>query len=216
MRLVFFGPPGAGKGTMAALIQERLRVAHLSSGDLLREAVRRGDSIGQEVSRLMQVGLLVPDALVTGLVLQRLDEWTGDRDFVLDGFPRTVDQAQALDQALTEKGQGPIDLAIDFELSPSTMVTRLAGRRVCGHCGTNYHLVTMPPKRKGLCDRCGAPLQARADDQPDTILKRLSVYREDTMPVLVYYRKQGKLRTVSGELQIEDQYQALLQVLPQE
>ncbi len=213
MRLVFLGPPGAGKGTMAVLLDERLHVAHLSSGDLLRGAARRGDPVGQEVARIMESGALVPDELVTKLVLQHLEGLSTDRSFVLDGFPRTVDQARALDRALAGS---PIDRAVDFEMSQPMVVKRLAGRRVCGGCGANYHLVTLPPRKEGICDRCSAPLQVREDDRPETILKRLNVYHQQTEPLLVFYRQQGKLKAVSGELGIEQQYQALLQLLKDE
>ena len=216
MRLVFFGPPGAGKGTVAALLEERLRVAHISSGNLLRAAVRRGDAAGQVAGRFMKAGALVSDALVTSLVLNRVDDLDGNRSFVLDGFPRTVEQARALDKALAEKRKPPIDLAIDFDISPQIAVTRLAGRRVCERCGANYHIVTLPPRRLGFCDRCGIALTTRPDDQAQTIVKRFTVHGEQTAPLLDFYRVQGKLRSVSGEAGIEEEYQSLLKVLKTE
>lgn len=216
MRLVFLGAPGAGKGTVAELLHERLKVVHLSSGDLLREAVRRRSLIGQQAARCMQEGALVPDALVTDLMLQHLNDLGEEQSFTLDGFPRTGEQAQALDQALAQRCQAPIDLAVDFEVSSETVVSRLAGRRVCGSCGANYHLVTLPPRVAGRCDRCGSELQTRADDRPETILKRLQVYQEQTAPLLAFYRAQGKLRTTTGETGIEQQYQVLLELLRRE
>ncbi len=216
MRLIFLGPPGAGKGTLAGLLKERLGVAHLSSGDLLREAVHRGDDIGKAASNFIRAGVLVPDDLVTGLMLRLLLGLKESESFVLDGFPRTVEQAKTLDQSLADKGQRPISLVVDFELSPETVVTRLAGRCVCTKCGANYHVDRLPPRKSGICDRCGAPLQSRSDDQPETIGKRLAVYQQQTAPLVAFYRKQWKLRVVSGELEIEPQYQALLSVLKEE
>ena len=216
MKLVFLGPPGAGKGTMAELADQRLGVAHLSSGDLLRAAVKGDDPVGREIARIMQSGALVPDGLVTKLVLQRLERMGPEQSFVLDGFPRTVEQAKGLDEALAKFDRGEIDLAVDFEMSQPKVVSRLAGRRICGGCGANYHLETLRPKREGVCDRCGADLVVRADDRPETIVKRLNVYHQQTEPLLEFYRERGKLRPVSGELAIEDQYRALAGLLERE
>ena len=216
MRLIFLGPPGAGKGTLAMILMERRKVSHLSSGNLLREAVQQGGPLGWALARTIRSGALVPDEQVTDLVLQRLRKFGPGDSFVLDGFPRTVDQARALDEALVQGSQGSLDLTVGFEVSSETMVIRLTGRRVCEQCGANYHLERLPPKQQGLCDRCGGPLKTRPDDNPETIVNRLNVYRKQTAPLLDYYRAQGKLRFVSGELGIEEQYQALIDVLEQE
>lgn len=213
MRLIFLGPPGAGKGTLALLLVERLKVTHLSSGNLLRDAVRESNPRGQEVARLMQSGSLVPDSLVTGLVLDRLRELGQNVSFVLDGFPRTVEQAEGLDKALGQRGDPPVDLTVGFEVSEETMVARLAGRRVCEKCGANYHLERLPPKRPNLCDRCGGALKVRSDDNPQTIRNRLKVYETQTAPLLDFYRAQGKLRLLSGEGAIEEQYRSVLSLL---
>lgn len=213
MRLIFLGPPGAGKGTLALMLMERLKVAHLSSGNLLREAVSQGTPRGQEAARLMQSGALVPDSLVTSLVLDRLQGLKGETAFVLDGFPRTVEQAGDLDRALKERGSPPIDFVIGFDVSEETMQGRLAGRRVCARCGANYHLERMPPKRPDSCDRCGGELKARSDDNPQTIRNRLKVYESQTAPLLDFYRAQGKLRLISGEGTIEQQYRAVVDLL---
>ncbi len=213
MRLIFLGTPGAGKGTVATLLKERLRVAHLSSGDLLRDSVKNGDSTGGEIGRYMKSGALVPDKLITGLMLSHLDQFGVSGDFVLDGFPRTVEQAQDLDRDLAGKKNAPIDLAIDFQVSPETVVKRLIGRRVCEKCRLNYHVERIPPRKPGICDRCGSELKARVDDQPETVRKRLAVYEDQTAPLLDFYRRSGKLRLVSGDQNIEDQYQELIHVL---
>lgn len=213
MRLIFLGPPGAGKGTQAELLSERHGVAHLSSGDLLRHSARREDPVGRQMSEMMQAGSLVPDSVVTGLVLSRVEELGKQHSFVLDGFPRTVEQARALDAKLKEKFYSPIDLAVDFEIADRAVAARLAGRRVCERCGANYHVTRLPPRREALCDSCGGSLVRRADDQPETIQKRLSVYQEETLPLLHFYQGQGKLKKVPGDLQVEEQYHALVALL---
>ena len=216
MRLIFLGPPGAGKGTQTALLAQRHGTASLASGDILRDAIRRGDLIGRQASRYVETGALVPDELVTGLILQRLDGLTQEESFVLDGFPRTEAQARALDTHLVELGQTPVDLVVDFDLSEEKIIRRLAGRRICEKCGAGYHLENKTPREQGKCDRCGGVLRMREDDRPETIRTRLRVYHDQTEPVLKFYRAQGKLRLVPGDLQIEDQYQALLELLKKE
>lgn len=216
MRLVFLGPPGAGKGTQAELLLERQGVMFLASGNILRDAIRDGDPIGREAARCMEMGVLVPDELVTDLILKRLEPIGRGDSFVLDGFPRTESQAQALDSWLAQRSQPPIQLAVDFDISPEKIIKRLAGRRICKGCGANYHLQNLPPKQPGLCDRCGQELQTRPDDHLSTIGNRLAVYHEETEPLLSYYRAQKKLRMVPGELDIEGQYQALLALLKTE
>ena len=216
MRLIFLGPPGAGKGTVARLLKERLGVNHLSSGDLLREAVRQQDEMGKKVAHYIQAGNLVPDEVITNLMLNLILKLKSTDSFVLDGFPRTVDQACALDDAL-EKGRcPPIDLVVDFELVSEAVVTRLVGRRVCEKSGANYHVDRLLPKKEGICDRCGGSLKARGDDQPDTVRQRLMVYHEQTAPLVSFYQKQRRLRAISGEPEIERQYQELVDVLKDE
>lgn len=213
MRLVFLGPPGAGKGTQAELLSERRKVKALASGNILREAIRNGDPIGREAARCMANGVLVPNGLVTDLILGRLRPVGPVDSFVLDGFPRTVSQAQALDAWLQERNQPGIDLAVDFEIGADAILRRLAGRRICKKCGANYHLQNLPPNREEICDRCGGELGTRSDDDPGTIPKRLVVYHEETEPLLSFYRAQGKLRTVPGDLAIEAQYGAVTELL---
>ncbi len=213
MRVILLGPPGAGKGTQAVLLKERLGLMELSSGDLLREAVKRKDPIGREAVRYMQIGALVPDEMVVGLILQHLGRFQKDQSFVLDGFPRTEDQARALERRLAEENQAPMDLAVDFEMPEEKVIQRLAGRRICAACGAIYHAETLPSRRPGICDRCGGRLEVRGDDQLETIRRRLRVYRDETQPLLNFYQAQGKLRKLSGDLEIEEQYQALVNLL---
>lgn len=216
MRVVLLGPPGAGKGTQAVLLKERLKNMYLSSGDILREAVKRDDPIGQEANRYMRAGALVPDDLVAGLILQHLRKFEKNESFVLDGFPRTREQACVLDARLSEENQAAIDLVVDFEMPEGKIIRRLAGRRICTGCGAIYHTQKLKPKRSGVCDRCGGRVEVRSDDQPGTIRRRLKVYREQTQPLLDFYKTQGKLRNLSGDLEIEDQYQALVDLLRKE
>ncbi len=216
MRLIFLGPPGAGKGTQASLLLQRYGTVSLASGDILREAIRRGDSIGRQAHQYMESGALVPDGVITELILQRLETLGKEQSFVLDGFPRTEAQAQALDAWLGRSGHQPVDRVVDFDISEEKIIRRLAGRRICGGCGASYHLDNLPPRREGFCNRCGGALRMREDDLPETIRKRLAVYHQQTEPLLKFYRNQGKLRVVPGDLEIEAQYEALLQLLKEE
>ena len=216
MRLIFLGPPGAGKGTQAALLLQRYGTVSLASGDILREAIRKGDSIGQQARQCMESGALVPDDVITELVLQRLETLGKEQSFVLDGFPRTEAQAQALDGWLARSGHKPVDRVVDFDISEEKIIRRLAGRRICGGCGASYHADNLPPRREGFCNRCGGALRMREDDLPETIRKRLVVYHQQTEPLLKFYQSQGKLRVVPGDLEIEAQYEALLQLLKEE
>lgn len=216
MRLIFLGPPGAGKGTQASLLLQRYGTVSLASGDILREALRRGDPIGRQAHQYMENGSLVPDEVITELILQRLETLDKDQPFVLDGFPRTEAQARALDVWLDRCGHKPIDRVVDFDISEEKIIRRLAGRRICGGCGASYHTENLPPRREGFCNRCGGELRMREDDRPETIRRRLAVYHRQTEPLLKFYRNQGKLRVVPGDLEIESQYEALLQLLKSE
>ena len=216
MRLVFLGPPGAGKGTQASLLLQRYGTIGLASGDILRAAIRRDDSIGRQAHQYMENGALVPDELITELILQRLETLGKDQSFVLDGFPRTESQARALDLWLDRTGNNPVDRVVDFDISEEKIVLRLAGRRICEGCGASYHLENLRPQKEGICNRCGGALRLREDDRPETIRKRLAVYHQQTEPLLKFYRNQGKLRVVAGDLEIEAQYQALLDLLKTE
>ena len=216
MRLIFLGPPGAGKGTQASLLLQRYGMVGLASGDILREAIRRNDPVGRQAHQAMENGVLVPDGMITQLILQRLETLGKDQSFVLDGFPRTESQARALDLWLVRSEHKPIDRVVDFDISEEKIIRRLAGRRICGGCGASYHLENLRPHKEGICNRCGGALRLREDDGPETIRRRLAVYHQQTEPLLKFYRMQGKLRVLPGDLEIEAQYQALVDLLKAE
>ena len=211
MNVIFLGPPGAGKGTQATLLSRTYHIPHISTGDLLREASKNGSADGQRVRRFMTEGKLVPDDVVTDLVAKRLKRKDASGGFILDGYPRNEGQAKALDAILKGEREG-IDLVIYFETTEETILQRLTGRRVCRQCGTNYHIRNIPPKAEGRCDLCGGELYQRDDDQAATVLKRLQVYHRETAPLIDYYRFQGKLKVVSGDLKLTAGQKALQQV----
>ncbi len=203
MRLVFLGPPGAGKGTQARELAQEWRVPQVSTGDMLREAVAAGTPLGTEAKRFMDQGALVPDAVMIGLIAERLGRPDAARGFILDGFPRTIGQAEALGSLLKDLGR-PLDGVINFEVSEPELIRRLTGRRVCRGCGHSFHVVSNPPKRDGVCDACGGELYQRSDDSEATVRNRLEVYRRQTSPLLDYYRERGLLTSVPGEGRIDD------------
>jgi adenylate kinase len=197
MRVVLLGPPGAGKGTQARRLAARWSVPQIATGDMLREAVARGTRLGLEARRYMDAGELVPDAVIIGLVRERLAQPDGRKGFVLDGFPRTAAQAEALDQLLEAEGT-PLDRVVLFQVADEEPVARLSGRRVCRSCGRNYHLTLSPSRTPGVCDHCGGELYQRTDDEEATVRRRLAVYARDTRPLVDYYRRRGLLTTISG------------------
>jgi len=194
---MLLGPPGAGKGTQARRLAARWSVPQIATGDMLREAVARGTRLGLEARRYMDAGELVPDAVIIGLVRERLAQPDGRKGFVLDGFPRTVTQAEALDQLLEAEGS-PLHRVVLFQLADEELVTRLTGRRVCRGCGRNYHVTFSPPRVAGQCDACQGELYQRTDDEEATVRRRLAVYARDTRPLIEYYRRRGLLTTISG------------------
>jgi len=208
MRLVFLGPPGAGKGTQAEKLCRDMNWAHISTGDLLREAVAEKTELGRKAAQFMDSGRLVPDDLVVALVAERLEKKDAARGFVLDGFPRTVRQAEMLEETLDRLGM-KLDLVLYFATDTEVVMQRLSGRRICRSCGANYHVTNIPPKVEGVCDRCGSELYQRADDRVETIGKRLAVYEEETAPLIRFYRQRGLLGETSGNLDVEEGQKAI-------
>lgn len=214
MYIVFLGAPGAGKGTQATVLAEKLGLVHIATGDVLRDAVRRETELGKQARGYMDRGELVPDALVVDVVVDRLSQPDAARGAVLDGFPRNVPQAKALDAALAARGAG-VDLAIYLKVPESALIARLAGRWECAACRAPYHEVTNPPKQAGVCDQCGGALTQRADDRPETVRRRLQVYFEQTAPLLEYYRERDLLAEVDGERPIPEVAEQVLAVVRQ-
>ncbi|MBN1526958.1 MAG: adenylate kinase [Candidatus Omnitrophica bacterium] len=203
MRLVLLGPPGAGKGTQSVILAKQYKVPHISTGDILRESVKNGASLGLKAKSYMDKGELVPDDVVIGIAAERLKMADCKGGFILDGFPRTLKQAEGLDEALKGIGSG-IDLVLYFETGEQVAITRLTGRRVCRKCGFNYHIKNIPPKKEGICDKCGGELFQRPDDTETTVRNRLVVYEQQTKPLIAYYEKKGVLKKVSGDLDVQE------------
>ncbi|PYN79059.1 MAG: adenylate kinase [Candidatus Rokuibacteriota bacterium] len=203
MRVAFLGPPGAGKGTQARELAREWGVPQIATGDMLREAVAAKTPLGLEAKRYMDQGALVPDEVVVGATAERLAAPDAARGFILDGFPRTIAQAEALARLLKDAGHA-LDVVLYFDVSEPELLRRLTGRRVCRACGHTYHLTSSPPKRAGVCDACGGELYQRVDDSEATVRNRLEVYRKQTAPLLDYYRQRNVLTTVSGEGSIEE------------
>lgn len=212
MFLVFLGAPGAGKGTQAAIISRKLDLAHIASGDLFRQAVDKGTELGKLVKAYMNRGDLVPDEVTIQLISERLNEPDCKAGCVFDGFPRTIEQAKALDKMLTGRGEA-IDKAIYIEVPEKELLKRLSGRWICRKCQSPYHEVTSPPKVLNMCDKCGGELYQRSDDAEETIKERLKVYFVQTTPVMDYYRAGSKLVTVDGKLGIEEVSEKIIGVL---
>lgn len=203
MRLILLGAPGAGKGTQAEIISEKYNIPQISTGAILRAAVAAQTDLGKKVETIMKSGGLVPDEVVIALVKERFGQPDCANGFILDGFPRTIPQAEALDVMLTELGIG-IDLAVSLEVDPEKIVTRMSGRRTCPTCGATYHVVYKPSSKGELCDKCDAALTVRADDQEEVVRGRLAVYEKQTAPLKNYYAQQNKLRLVEGQEELAD------------
>lgn len=212
MKIVMLGAPGAGKGTQAKMLAAEYRIPHISTGDIFRANIKGGTELGKKVSSYMEKGLLVPDELVVDLVADRVAQDDAKGGYVLDGFPRTIPQAEALTATLAQQGT-KIDYAIDIKVSDQNIVERMGGRRACTGCGATYHIVNIPPKVPGKCDCCGGDLILRDDDKPETVLKRLEVYHEQTQPLIDYYKGVGVLREVDGTLSMEDVFAQIKDIL---
>ncbi len=211
MRLVLLGPPGAGKGTQAQVLSKDLNIPHISTGDMLREALKAASPLGLEAKAYMEKGALVPDELVIALVKLRLSKSDAKKGFILDGFPRTPEQAKSLDESLKELKM-PLDAVLYFKTSLAVIITRLSGRRVCGQCGKNYHQVNFRPKAEGVCDVCGSKLIQRPDDKEETIEKRLKVYEDQTAPLIDYYKRKNILSEISGDMDVQELNTELLKL----
>ena len=211
MNLIFLGAPGAGKGTQAEVVSDALNIPQISTGNILREAAKNGTEYGLKAKAAMDAGALVSDDIVIGILKDRIAEDDCKNGFILDGFPRTIPQAEALD-AMGIK----IDKVIDIEVPDQKIAARLSGRRVCKNCGNSYHIEYKKPASEGICDACGGELVQRADDAPETVLERLSVYHEKTEPLKAYYEKQNRLFTVQGQERVEDTTALTLKLLEEQ
>jgi len=212
MNLILLGAPGAGKGTQAKFIVEKYGIPQISTGDMLRKAVANGTELGKKAKEFMDQGKLVPDGIVIGIVKERLRQKDCEGGFILDGFPRTIAQAEALDRIMAEMGKR-IDAVINISVPEEEIVRRIVNRRICKKCGAIYHLIYDPPKRPGICDKCGGELYQRDDDREEVVRRRFAVYRNSTQPLIDYYRKKGILYEVDGTNDIETVKSEILSIL---
>lgn len=212
MKIIMLGAPGAGKGTQAKMIADKYDIPHISTGDIFRANIKEGTPLGMEAKQYMDKGLLVPDELTVKILLDRVAKKDCQNGYVLDGFPRTIPQAEVLDKALGERGDR-IDHAIDVDVPDENIVKRMGGRRACLSCGATYHIEHVPPKQEGICDVCGQKLVLRDDDKPETVQNRLNVYHEQTQPLIDFYRNKGILKTVDGTKDKEEVFEAIEEVL---
>lgn len=212
MKIVMLGAPGAGKGTQAKKIVEKYGIPHISTGDIFRANIKNGTALGTKAKGYMDAGLLVPDELVVDLVVDRLSQADCEKGYVLDGFPRTIPQAEALTNALQAKGEA-LDFAFDVDVPDSNIVNRMAGRRACVGCGATYHLEYAPTKEEDICDTCEGELILRDDDQPETVEKRLKVYHEQTQPLIDYYNELGILKSVDGTKDMNEIFECIIAML---
>lgn len=212
MKLILLGAPGAGKGTQAEILSRMLSIPHISTGDIFRENIRNGTKLGLKAKSFMDKGLLVPDELTVNIVKERIREDDCKNGFLLDGFPRTINQAESLDAVLDSLGT-KLDAVINLEVTDDVIVKRMAGRRICTNCGKSYHIVNLPPKVEGICDSCGSKLILRDDDKEETVLERLRVYKEKTMPLIDYYEKKGILFHFDGSKEIMETTNEIIEKL---
>ena len=212
MKIIMLGAPGAGKGTQAKMIADKYGVPHISTGDIFRANIKNGTELGMEAKKYMDQGLLVPDELTVRILLDRVAQDDCTNGYVLDGFPRTIPQAEVLDSELTKLGDH-IDYAINVDVPDENIVKRMSGRRACLTCGATYHIEHVPPKKEGICDVCGSELVLRDDDKPETVKNRLNVYHEQTQPLIDFYTEKGVLKTVDGTVPMEEVFAAITAIL---
>jgi len=212
MKIVMLGAPGAGKGTQAKMIAEKYTIPHISTGDIFRANIKEGTLLGLEAKSYMDQGKLVPDELTVKILLDRVAKDDCKNGYVLDGFPRTIPQANVLKEAL-EKQNDKIDYAINVDVPDENIVRRMSGRRACVTCGATYHIEHVPPKTEGICDKCGSNLILRDDDKPETVLNRLKIYHEQTQPLIDFYNNEGILKEVDGTIDVKDVFANIVTIL---
>lgn len=212
MKIIMLGAPGAGKGTQAKMIADKYQIPHISTGDIFRANIKNGTELGMEAKSYMDAGKLVPDELTVKILLDRVAKEDCKNGYVLDGFPRTIPQAEVLDKALTGMND-KIDYAINVDVPDENIVRRMSGRRACVNCGATYHIEHVPPKTENVCDRCGNGLILRDDDKPETVLNRLKVYHDQTQPLIDYYQKKGVLKEVDGTVDMMVVFDNIVSIL---
>ena len=212
MKIIMLGAPGAGKGTQAKRIAEKYGIPHISTGDIFRANIKEGTELGLKAKEYMDQGLLVPDEVTIGMLLDRIHQADCKNGYVLDGFPRTIPQAESLNKALADMGEA-IDFAIDVDVPDENIVNRMGGRRACLKCGATYHVEYAAPKADGVCDACGSGLVLRDDDKPETVKNRLTVYHDQTQPLIEYYKGQGVLHSVDGTQAMEAVFESITGIL---
>lgn len=212
MKIIMLGAPGAGKGTQAKMIAEKYGIPHISTGDIFRANIKNQTELGMEAKKYMDEGKLVPDELTVKILLDRVAKEDCANGYVLDGFPRTIPQAEVLNDALNKLNDA-VDFAIDVDVPDENIVRRMSGRRACVTCGATYHIVHVPPKTENICDKCGSELILRDDDKPETVLNRLKVYHDQTQPLIEYYTAKGVLRTVDGTKDMNEVFEDIIKIL---
>jgi len=212
MKIIMLGAPGAGKGTQAKMLEDKYHVPHISTGDIFRANIKNGTELGMEAKKYMDQGLLVPDELTVKILLDRVAKDDCQNGYVLDGFPRTIPQAEVLDKALSEIND-KIDFAINVDVPDENIIRRIGGRRACLSCGATYHVEHVPPQKEGICDACGKELVLRDDDKPETVGNRLDVYHKQTQPLIDFYSAKGILKTVDGTVDMKDVFAAIVSIL---
>ena len=212
MKIIMLGAPGAGKGTQAKMIADKYNIPHISTGDIFRANIKNGTELGKEAKKYMDQGQLVPDELTVKILLDRVSNEDCKNGYVLDGFPRTIPQAEVLEKALAELSD-QIDYAINVDVPDENIINRMSGRRACLSCGATYHIVHIPPKQEGICDRCGKELILRDDDKPETVKNRLDVYHKQTQPLSDFYTQKGVLKAVDGTVDMQDVFASIVKIL---